>query len=824
MSLLDYIPAPDDPRSNRAREILDKNTGGLLHKTTRAGATTSMCAEIMRRRERFTIIEPTNRISLKTLEKAIEISNAGKTIIPILANDNCLKNKALLLKYPEVRQLGILPIQRCETNDGDRCNFYDVCPITRPLRHVIGVGGYGITYHKLIALHLSEGEIAKKILYTILSTNHIIFDECHELGYPSTVSVQIHPENDITKFSGINYPVLPDVVLCFSEILEAAEDAVAQIKAVAADYHRQHLAIKITSPGAITEPHDIGAGIQSLVRLMITRADHNLTNDDVVLLKDMLLLCTERQHVVHGIIDTKADGSKRLRIYTECTDFTYRSIVRRTVTRASDQRRIDGEQMSRLWHTSGTIVDMTGVIPHNTPPILFGDPMDTNSQFVAIADTYRISDRGMRSRKMFERISTDIKRIVSHFGADKCALLVMNKRWYDKIEPELDAYPKLEITWYNSDSTVGVESDRRIWIAVGMAEKPKNAMDAVALSRADGDFVAVSDRLRVERVHIDTFQAWSRAKDPDAQVRSVIVALGCNVEDVRNVVSWHINRKLEISRVHKQHGGSRIHYDVCGDEMIGSSIQIIERGKTNDINELIEKWLDKGDTTPLTRKMFEDFFKRHKDKKMTIRDVHQKMALSRKGLSEKDVEQFLFENGDPVSKSSYIYYLGRNANTLAKVPTENPVSKSSHDTSPLTPQDISTHYRQPLVIAAILQHSAIGSSWRCGNIDFYGWWKRVDDGVDRLQKLYVLPDHSDYSLLVGKGRTLYWSLNFFEGSIRTQHRHKPPDGVEGAVIGEYATTIAYSLGVDIDHADGTNVFDAKDALEAAGSFFYREIA
>lgn len=822
----DFFPdtVDDDPRSRKARELLDSDaTAAIVYKSTRAGATTSLCSEIMKRDERFAIIEPTNRINADTLERATEISGTGKQIIPILANTDCMLNKAMLLKYPEVRALGVIPLQRCADGEtGKHCRFYDVCPITRPLRHVLNIGGYGITYHKLIALNLSQGEIASQILHTILSVDHIIFDEAHELGYPSVVAVRIHPEIDVSMFKDLNLPILPGVVGVFEEILKSSEPVVAQIKTSTPEYFKTHLAFPITSAGAITKTGDIAAGITELIHLMIHRDEYGLNIDDVVLLKDMLLLCTDRDHIVHGIISTKTDGSKRLLVFVEGTDSIYRSIVRRTMARMTDQRRIDGGLVSRLWNTSGTIANMNGVLPLETTSILFGDPMDTNAMFAVVADTYRISDKGLRNKKSFERVLNDIKQIVNRFGADKCALIVMNKRWFDKIEPELEGYQELEITWYNSDATVGVESDRRIWIAVGMAEKPKNAMDAVALSRTDDDLVVVSDVLRVERVHIDTHQAWSRAKDPDANVRSVVVALGCNMEDVRHVVTWRINRKLEVNRVKKANFGSRIHYDVVGDELIGSEVQIIERGKNNNINELIENWLLKGDTTPLTCKMFEDFFEKHKDEKMTIRDIHQKLNLARRGLTEKDVEQFLSESVNPVVKNTYIYSLGKNDNGVVKNTYESSVIKNTYESSPLSKNDILQHYRHPLVTASTLRHSTMGSSWRCGIVvgDGYTIWnKRIDTKSDKLEKLHDLTDITDYHLLIEKGRTIYWSLNYFEASIRTQHRIKG----SGAILGEYKTTTAYSLGVDIDTAKGVDVFTGREALEAAAAFYISKL-
>ena len=84
----------------------------------------------------------------------------------------------------------------------------------------------------------------------------------------------------------------------------------------------------------------------------------------------------------------------------------------------------------------------------------------------------------------------------------------------------------------------------------------------------------------------------------------------------------------------------------------------------------------------------------------------------------------------------------------------------------------------------------------------------------------MLPDHNDYYLLIDTvRRTLYWTLNFFEDSISTEERPVPESGQKGVVVGEYKTTVAYSLGVDIDHTHGSDVFRSKAALEAAAKFF-----
>ena len=171
----------------------------------------------------------------------------------------------------------------------------------------------------------------------------------------------------------------------------------------------------------------------------------------------------------------------------------------------------------------------------------------------------------------------------------------------------------------------------------------------------------------------------------------------------------------------------------------------------------------------------------------------------------------------------------------------------------ISPEIIRNHYSNPQIKAIIIQHSEYNpnaaepenasygctaiksqqsqiaaksnmlfekikpeksSSWRCGNKDFVGWWKRASP---ETEKLYVLSE--DYDLVTRNVRSLYWSLNFFEDSIRTREQAVPKKGERHGIIGDYGTTVAYSLSVDIDHADGSDVFHTKEALEAAAQFF-----
>jgi hypothetical protein len=93
-----------------------------------------------------------------------------------------------------------------------------------------------------------------------------------------------------------------------------------------------------------------------------------------------------------------------------------------------------------------------------------------------------------------------------------------------------------EIDYYNSRYSIGVECDYRVIITVGLAYKPANTFDVVA-EDSESSYTMLQ-----ETVHADTFQAISRAKDPQGKKDSFVFMLGSNLDDVENVVKWGVTR------------------------------------------------------------------------------------------------------------------------------------------------------------------------------------------------------------------------------------------------------------------------------------------
>lgn len=83
--------------------------------------------------------------------------------------------------------------------------------------------------------------------------------------------------------------------------------------------------------------------------------------------------------------------------------------------------------------------------------------------------------------------------------------------------------------------------------------------------------------------------------------------------------------------------------------------------------------------------------------------------------------------------------------------------------------ETSTHYLRPEVMSIIQRLSTDGNNAsRLGNGDFRAWYQK-DAGGNRL---YNLANKTDYARLLGRYRTLYWSLNYFSPDVYTQVRQK----------------------------------------------------
>lgn len=132
---------------------------------------------------------------------------------------------------------------------------------------------------------------------------------------------------------------------------------------------------------------------------------------------------------------------------------------------------------------------------------------------------------------------------------------------------------------------------------------------------------------------------------------------------------------------------------------------------------------------------------------------------------------------------------------------------------------IRDHYQR---VKNIIQEKAKDPPfWRCGNGDFIDWY-RHNNPKEGMCRLYDLQNDEDYNILTKKHRTLYWSLNFFDNSVRNEcipNTLKSPDNGQKLTIGNRTNTRAYSLAVDIDSIGDIHNPLIKKAVEDAAQYF-----
>lgn len=159
-------------------------------------------------------------------------------------------------------------------------------------------------------------------------------------------------------------------------------------------------------------------------------------------------------------------------------------------------------------------------------------------------------------------------------------------------------------------------------------------------------------------------------------------------------------------------------------------------------------------------------------------------------------------------------YKGYIKGGLAEEVKEQPAKLTDKDLSEikLSNQQIRDHYLDETVSRTIITHSKELNTFRAGNIDAVIWYDKVKDKV----RLWDLSDRGQYERLVRKGRTLYWTLNYFNGLLKEK---TVPASLEDKQLGTFQETEGYSLGIDIDGKG--EIYDprVKEAVECMGQFY-----
>ena len=543
-----------DRRTVSAWEIYEMFQQGHIEvfKTTRAGATTSLNAESGNRDEKFTCIVPTNKIADETIVRdSINFcEKQGLDVIHIQSNMNCIKNQELCEEYPDLKELQYLPLaDKCED-----CEHYDYCPITAPLRRP-NANGFVLTYAKVAALQLAvmsrEGTTAEKILNSIAGSRNIILDEVHELQYGRQQEYIVYDNKngyrtDFNKYNSAcqDFEYIKNVI---EQMKAIAEDDTFKIKvhevlggAESPKYWNHRLSLDYQNPAFTGQERDARgketAGfIKELIELTKHREDYNLSMEEVKALLQFNAIGKSFKLSINAIKDRGI-----IQIKVSALDFLYVDTIRKfTMSMQGEGRRII---LTTATFCSKDYSDFFRgkVSPLKTTFGQHGDPTNNNEKMLILADNKKYNAIGDRSRyKMRPEIISRCIDILESYEEEEVLIIALSKEEAWSIERGLkQAGRPHPVIYYKGSETIGVTSKARIMIAIGIANKPLNSFDPITETVED------SKKLLYESIHCDTWQAWSRVKDPDGKENSLVFALGCCIDDVRACVKWGFNRKI----------------------------------------------------------------------------------------------------------------------------------------------------------------------------------------------------------------------------------------------------------------------------------------
>ncbi len=594
------MTTPNDRRlkyANKIISLLRRNRAIVVHKVTRAGATTSLILSLLKQNKVFLVVEPTNKIIKDTILNNIKKHCGEKepVIIHVPANSECLRNK---VKIEENNYLSKLPFLYLPEDCKD-CSLQKECPVTRIL-HEKNIDGIAITYDKLVALvftaQLFGKSIASKILQKILaSVDHIVLDEAHELMYEKISSLEVTRHHGtgyihilllklkmLSKDLGKDraFSPLTQLVLNYMSIIKSSKfmDKEAELLAILNDRTRandsKHQAASIPNPHqnsaircalkkrekvndkystsgdfiAEIDEYDLIEGSKIIYEQIAELTGHigefDISIDDVLALCDMLNIIKSEQLTIHcqTRLNINYLGNKRVETWVTETEICVINELRLEML-----RNFLSMHNGKILITSATLCsyDYNSLL-HTKKPIkevLFGpngDPLNTNAKMTIFADTKSFSGFGEYSvYNQREDIMQKCKDIMDIHGSENCLIICMNKEncgMFTKLFAETDYHP--QITYYKASEVMGVESEKRVGILIGLAHKPTHAFDAIRKTAIE------SQILRAESMHADVFQAASRVKDPFGVFPSIVFALGCREKDLDNASTWGIGRFL----------------------------------------------------------------------------------------------------------------------------------------------------------------------------------------------------------------------------------------------------------------------------------------
>jgi len=288
------------------------------------------------------------------------------------------------------------------------------------------------------------------------------------------------------------------------------------------------------------------------------------------------------------------------------------------------------------------LIKMSDLLGIKFKKFLVGDPRDTQSHQLVISDTKKVSVRSLLAGEKSKDFNTLVKFInkVCEIHDPKDIMLVLPnsgrvKRHMEKLKGK--KIPMIDITYYRSDITVGVASDKRVMIAVCPPQPPTGSYQWLAQYYhewrlfLDESIETLSKKLEDMNAYQTFYQTIGRVKSPDNSTRSVVYAWGINSDKLHQLMGMDNDVPLPNITTFSHRGADLKYLPVVG--LFWKQYGFIANPNVIKVMEFVKKNKGSHSLQSLIRRLFRSANNRKKSEIMasiidTPKDVLDKYGIT----------------------------------------------------------------------------------------------------------------------------------------------------------------------------------------------------
>jgi len=580
----------------KCMDILDNFRGQnlVVKKATRAGLTTTMIPMAKMLGRKMLVVVPTNKIGRETFVKAVSLcktkfdvevngamfaANKNACLILTILNEEVKRKKrtsadpvwAAPLAWSALRYHSKPTCEKCKYRemefpipimnndipvpmiDADITVYQDsvkhsqgTCAYITLYNHIRDLDVVFITYSKLFALFSTDSDQASFIRNELFECfDVVLLDEVSHLTNHSAMTIKL-----LRKSASNNKKV--------TKYAEYADNLIFEL-------HREIITLREYKDSKTTQ------SIEDYVMKFIFEYEHFLENPlidektrrmDNFLDPDDIDRLNEHFSAYHDIIEKAALERNISFSNIEAILFLLKeqqwmmssiptnfnpidmSLIVEPATRHIKNfiREVDRADDKQVIVTDATLpyVNMMDFFEIKFNHYEVGDPRGTNDTQLVITDSRNVNVIDLFFNKLKRsNLQMDLLRFISTVGdahgAENIMVVAPNIftfHWLYNMRKEGAIPKRLILTYYRSDLTIGVESDRRVMITICPPTPPKGSHDWLAFYfHLDGILIDLSikelgRRLGTTSAKIAFYQAIGRSKDPEVRVKSVVYCWG----------------------------------------------------------------------------------------------------------------------------------------------------------------------------------------------------------------------------------------------------------------------------------------------------------